>query len=73
MAMVGTLVLAQFLTILYEIMRLGAIFNFNFTILHTQVWIANNSLIICEHLGGYLKEFQTIRSIFEIFYNFRIC
>ena len=73
MAMVGTLVLAQFLTILYgrSIIRLGAIFNFNFTILHTKV--ANNSLIICEHLGGYLKEFQTIRSIFEIFYNLRIC
>jgi len=55
--MVGTLVLALFLTILYvwEMARLGAIFNFNFTVLHAKV--ANNSLIICEHLGRYLKEF----------------
>ena len=33
---------------------LGAICNFNFTILHTKV--ANNSLIICEHLGGIFER-----------------
>jgi len=35
--MVGTLVLAQFLTILYgKMARLGAVFNFNFTILNAK-------------------------------------
>lgn len=57
--MVGTFVSAQFLTILYQ-KRWGlALFpNFNPTILHARV--ANNSLIIYERLGRYLKEFWFI-------------
>jgi len=41
--------------------RLGAVFNFNF------YKVANNSLIIiCEHLGEYLKESWTTLLIFQI-------
>jgi len=45
--------------------RLGAVFNFNFTILHAK--IASDSLKICEHLRRYLKEFWTIIRIFHFF------
>jgi len=38
----------------WDMARLGTIFNLNFAILHAKV--ASNSLIICEHLGRYLKE-----------------
>jgi len=46
---------AIFSNFVWEMARLGAVFNFNFRILHAKV--AKESLIIWEHLGRYLREF----------------
>jgi len=55
----------------WEWARLGAVFDFISTILHTKV--SNNSLIICNSLERYLKEFWTRISNFEFFCAPRIC
>lgn len=62
----STLLFARFLTILYgEWQNLAAVSNFNFATLHSKV--AN------KHLKKYLKEFQIMISIPEIFYSPRMC
>ena len=64
-AIVGILALVQFLTIfVWETARVDTVFDLNFNILHAKV--ANNSLIICECLGRYLKEFWTILSLLNL-------
>jgi len=46
---------------------LGAVFNFNFSILNAKV--ASDSLKLCEHLRRLLKEFWAMILIFHLFFH----
>jgi len=55
----------------WVIARLGAVFNFNFTILYCMLkWPISNYLMIREHLRRYLREFWTMISTFDFFFSF---